>query len=113
MAWYGVSSRRSWCCYRFLALISFGVGITVQRAGLTGTLWETLQPSKEISAHINLLIWREPVVLLVVGQSNAANHGSPRGRAGSGSYALSAEGVFRLEDPLSGASGPSGYPWPL
>lgn len=112
MALHGASSRRSWCYSGFLLLISFSAGIAVQRAGLIGTLWKTLHPSKEISAPINPPTWRDPVVLLVVGQSNAANHGRPRGRAGPGSYALSVEGVFRLEDPLPGASGPGGSPWP-
>ncbi|MEB3350070.1 MAG: sialate O-acetylesterase [Cyanobacteriota bacterium] len=56
--------------------------------------------------------WRDPFVLVVAGQSNAANHGQPRGRSGAGSYALSMDGVFRLEDPLPGASGLGGSSWP-
>jgi hypothetical protein len=51
-------------------------------------------------------------VLVVAGQSNAANHGQPRGRSAAGSYAFSVDGLFRLQDPLPGASGPGGSPWP-
>lgn len=72
-----------------------------------------LRPGAEINSRLSAPpIWREPLVLLVAGQSNAANHGRPRGRAGAGSYALSTDGLFRLEDPLPGASGPGGSPWP-
>ena len=49
-------------------------------------------------------VWRDPFVLVVAGQSNAANHGSRRARAGSKS-AFSVNGLFHLEDPLLGAKG--------
>lgn len=47
-------------------------------------------------------------VILALGQSNAANHGRPRGRAGAGTYAFAADGFFACEDPLPGASGSGG-----
>ena len=56
--------------------------------------------------------WRDPFVLIVVGQINAGNRGRPRARAGSGTYAISVDGLIRLEDPLPGASGSGGSPWP-
>lgn len=56
--------------------------------------------------------WIDPFVLLVAGQSNAANHGELRARTGAGTYAFAADGVYLLEDPLPGASGPGGSPWP-
>ena len=93
--------------------LAFVLGMLAQRQGIPGSLHLFLSPIAE--THSSLLeepTWRDPVVLLVVGQSNAANHGLARGRAGSGSYALSPEGVFRLEDLLPGASGSGGSPWP-
>ena len=98
----------------WLALpLAFVLGMLAQRQGIPGSLRLLLAPDPEThSTLVEEPTWRDPVVLLVVGQSNAANHGKPRGRAGSGSYAISPEGVFRLEDPLPGASGPGGSPWP-
>jgi|688.fasta_scaffold262250_2 lysophospholipase L1-like esterase len=98
----------------WLALpLAFALGILAQRQGIPGSV--RLFFFAGAGTHSRMVeqpTWRDPVVLLVAGQSNAANHGRPRGRAGSGSYALSVEGVFRLEDPLPGASGPGGSPWP-
>lgn len=87
-------------------------GIALQRSGLPAAFWRTLAPPPKAVPLAEPVVWSDPFVLIAVGQSNAANHGLPRGRAGSGSYALSAKGVLRLEDPLPGASGPGGSPWP-
>ena len=93
--------------------LAFALGVLAQRQGIPGALRDRLRLGID-STRIPLEapIWRDPVVLLVAGQSNAANHGQPRGRAGADSFALSSEGLFRLEDPLPGASGPGGSPWP-
>ncbi|MCP9849788.1 sialate O-acetylesterase [Cyanobium sp. Morenito 9A2] len=50
-------------------------------------------------------------MLVVIGQSNAGNHGHPPARAGVNAYALSAQGLHRLVDPLPGSSGTGGSPW--
>lgn len=94
-------------------LLAFIAGIFVQRQGVPGLLRASLTPGAD-SRFIPVAppSWRDPLVLVVAGQSNAANHGWHRGRAGAGSYALSVNGLFRLEDPLPGASGPGGSPWP-
>ena len=93
--------------------LAFALGVLVQRNGVPGAVrnW-LLARAEHPRAPMAAVVWRDPLVLVVAGQSNAANHGSPRGRAGPGSYALSADGLFRLEDPLPGASGQGGSPWP-
>lgn len=94
-------------------LLAFSLGVLAQRQGIPGAVRALVMPGPEsYPRSVMAPIWRDPAVLLVAGQSNAANHGRPRGRAGAGSYALSADGLFQLEDPLPGASGPGGSPWP-
>lgn len=87
-------------------------GIALQRSGLPAAVWRALAIPQKTVPLAEPFVWSDPLVLIAVGQSNAANHGLPLGRAGSGSYALSAKGVFRLEDPMPGASGTGGSPWP-
>ena len=81
---WGLSSMylRAYCAS---ALTSFSSGIVVQRAGLPQALLEALLLLSPTSTSFDFSTWPDPVVLLVVGQCNAANHGRPRGRAGSGS----------------------------
>jgi hypothetical protein len=50
-------------------------------------------------------------VVLVMGQSNVANHATPRGRGGAGTYSFTPDGFFACEDPLPGASGSGGSVW--
>jgi hypothetical protein len=50
-------------------------------------------------------------VILVMGQSNVANHAMPRGRGGAGTYSFTPDGFFACEDPLPGASGSGGSVW--
>jgi len=107
--------RKSWIhTWLWLTVpLAFAVGVLAQRQGIPGAIRTRLRDGAEFHRKsIAAPIWRDPVVLLVAGQSNAANHGRPRGRAGAGSYALSTDGFFRLEDPLPGASGTGGSPWP-
>ena len=94
-------------------LLAFMAGVLAQRQGLMGGILRALMPAQPQTAILQTTSsWRDPFVLVVAGQSNAANHGHPRARAGSGAYAFSVDGLFRLEDPLPGASGPDGSPWP-
>jgi lysophospholipase L1-like esterase len=95
-----------------ISLLSFSAGILSQWAGLPRAVLQAITPSPRNTDPIAPPTWREPFVLVVAGQSNAANHGHPRARASSGTYAISVNGLFRLEDPLPGASGPGGSPWP-
>ena len=72
-----------------------------------------LAPSAE--THSRLVedpTWHDPFMLLVAGQSNAVNHGRPRRRAGSGSYAISDEGLFRLKIPCPEPAASAEPPWP-
>lgn len=95
-----------------VVVISFLAGVMAQRAGLPRALLASIRPPDVRRPLLEPPIWRDPFVLLVAGQSNAANHGSPRGRAAAGSYALAAGGIYPLADPLPGASGSGGSPWP-
>lgn len=105
--------RRSIDGFLWLAVpLAFALGVLAQRQGIPSVLRSRLSIGAD--SHQNTVTspsWRDPFVLLVAGQSNAANHGQPRGRAGAGAYALASEGLYRLEDPLPGASGPGGSPW--
>ena len=83
-----------------------------QKAQLPAAFLATLNRKHLAVKIIESSVWRDPFVLVVVGQSNVANHGRPRGRSGTDNYAVSMNGVFQLEDPLPGASGPGGSPWP-
>jgi len=49
--------------------------------------------------------------ILGLGQSNVANHGWPRGRAGADVYTLSEDGWSLAVDPLPGSSGTGGSVW--
>ena len=95
-----------------ISLLSFTAGIVSQWAGLPRALVQAFTPMAPNPGRLEAPIWKDPYVLVVAGQSNAANHGSTRARAGPGAYAISLNGLFRLEDPLPGASGPGGSPWP-
>jgi lysophospholipase L1-like esterase len=94
------------------ALTGALIGASVQRAGLPGVLARAFHSSPSIPLQLNPPTWHNPFVLVVVGQSNVANHGLTRGRSGEGTYAFSTQGLFKLEDPLPGASGTGGSPWP-
>ena len=104
--------RKSLCFCLASFLLGFIAGVMAQRAQLPAAFLATLNPKHLADRTIEPPVWRDPFVLVVVGQSNVANHGRPRGRSGTGSYALAKDGLFRLEDPLPGASGPGGSPWP-
>ena len=93
--------------------VAFSLGVMTQRLGFLSSirnqLWHRVDPGQ---IHVHTPTWRNPFVLVVVGQSNGANHGQLRGRAGEGAYALAVDGLFSLQDPLRGASGKGGSPWP-
>ena len=104
--------RKSLCFCLASFLLGFTVGVVAQRAQVPTSILAAWYREKPENRNIENPVWRDPFVLVVVGQSNVANHGRPRGRSGTGSYALAKDGLFRLEDPLPGASGPGGSPWP-
>ena len=94
--------------------LAFALGVLAERQEIPSAVhrWLPLPRAEHPQVPVASPSWRDPFVLVVAGQSNAANHGSPRARAGGSSYAFSVDGLFRLEDPLPGASGPGGSPWP-
>lgn len=51
------------------------------------------------------------LVLVCVGQSNAANYGEPRRSAGPGVYAFAAGQLYNATDPLPGGDGYGGSIW--
>jgi lysophospholipase L1-like esterase len=110
------AQAKGWTLFFLTAFITIPTGLVagifLQRSGLPAAFWRTVAPEPTPIPVHGPVVWSGPFVLLVVGQSNAANHGQPRGRAGAGSYAVSVNGLFRLEDPLPGSSGPGGSPWP-
>lgn len=95
-----------------ITALAFTAGVLSQRSGRLGRLASLLSPRSQAPRPLaSVPVWREPFVLIAAGQSNAANHGSPPGRAGEGTYALTADGLYPLRDPLPGASGQGGSPW--
>jgi hypothetical protein len=52
------------------------------------------------------------LVILVAGQSNAANYGSSRSSGGAGVYAYADGRLYGAQDPLPGADQYGGSPWP-
>jgi hypothetical protein len=52
------------------------------------------------------------LVIVVAGQSNAANYGSARADGGPGVYAWDQGRLFQARDPLPGADRDRGSPWP-
>ena len=105
-----VARNHPFCVLSLIA--GFSSGVLAQRAQIPSAILTSLFPYKSESTQIKSPVWRNPFALVVVGQSNVANHGRPRCRSGTGSYAVSLNGVFLLEDPLPGASGSGGSPWP-
>jgi hypothetical protein len=95
-----------------IAAVAFTAGVFSQRSGSLGRLVARLSPRSLAPQPLgDGPRWRMPFVLIAAGQSNAANHGRPPGRAGEGTYALAADGLYPLTDPLPGASGQGGSVW--
>lgn len=59
------------------------------------------------------LIASQPLVLLVLGQSNAANHGEPTLGGSPATWVMDAGICSISRDPLPGATGSGGTPWSL
>ena len=59
----------------------------------------------------NVLKSQRLMVVVVVGQSNAANHGQTPRRAANGVYSYYRGRCFAAQDPLPGASGDGGSVW--
>lgn len=92
--------------------LAFLAGVQAHRSGAIGDVAALLSPEPGASSPLSTSpYWRDPFVLIAVGQSNAANHGRPRGRSGVGTYAIAVSGLYPMEDPLPGASGLGGSPW--
>lgn len=104
------SHRLAWIAA--IAVATFAAGAFSQRAGLLGRLASLASPATSDRRPLaSKPTWHQPFVLIVAGQSNAANHGTPPARSGAGTYALAADGLYPLADPLPGASGTGGSPW--
>lgn len=91
----------------------FGVGVFFQKVVGVG----------RIVSHLNRPPVHEPILplpipdyetcfgVLAIGQSNAANHGCCRGRAGIQIYALHEDNYYTAVDPMPGGSGSGGSVW--
>lgn len=93
--------------------ISILAGVAFERKIGTERLLQPLAPKEA-----RLPLEKDPdlsnestVCLLAIGQSNAANHGSVRARAGLRSYVLERGSWFPAADPLPGASASGGSVW--
>lgn len=95
-----------------LALVAFAAGALSHRSGLLGRIASIAAPDSGAPMPLGAVpAWKRPFVLVVAGQSNAANHGTPPARSGAGTFALAEGGLYPLVDPLPGASGSGGSPW--
>lgn len=54
-------------------------GIALQRSGLLSAVWITLAGQPKALPLAEPMVWRDPFVLIAVGQSNSANHGQSLG----------------------------------
>jgi len=96
-----------------LLVCVFGAGVLVTKQGIFGKI------QRLINSEPPLISIERPSGLnddntycvVVAGQSNAASHGLPRGRAGNGCFALTVSGWFAGEDPWPGSSGNGGSVW--
>jgi hypothetical protein len=52
------------------------------------------------------------LIILIAGQSNAANYGSARSSGGAGVYAYDDGRLYSAQDPMPGADQYGGSPWP-
>jgi hypothetical protein len=105
-----------WYQFSVLAALAFGgvaAGIELQRRGVLGIIQRIVWPPKPIE-HIPIPPPRsaQKYTFLVMGQSNVANHGSVKSKAGKGTFAADAKAFYALADPLPGASGQGGSVWP-
>lgn len=97
-----------------ILICGFGLGVAFQKWVTVGRVIRWLAPGHSTAQDIPRPAGLEndsTLCLLVAGQSNAASHGRPRGRAGEGVYALTAEGWFPAVDPFPGGSGFGGSVW--
>lgn len=105
---------------RFLvpvALVAGGIalGVYVQHRWPVGRWRDDLQSRPTVASRSVADIARIPadrrLVLLCVGQSNAANYGPSRRSAGPGVYAFVNGKLFEASDPLPGGDGYGGSIW--
>jgi hypothetical protein len=69
------------------------------------------EPARVDAAALAALPAERRLVLVLAGQSNAANYGSERADAGPGVYTWNAGALFQARDPLPGADAFRGSPW--
>ena len=104
-----------------LTIAFFGVGlglvagVYLQHRWPVGLWFAPKVPSREpavlsVSAVASLPA-ADRFVIVALGQSNAANHGSTRASGGAGVYAFADGKLYPAIDPLPGASGAGGSIW--
>jgi hypothetical protein len=111
-----VSRRAALLCAAALLLVVAGLALHefVHRAQADASLRERLQ-SRLGAAGLPPVACvdagQRPLVLLVLGQSNAGNHGRADGDAGEALTVLGERGCVRSADPLPGATGRGASVW--
>jgi lysophospholipase L1-like esterase len=101
------------CCGLFV--LGLLAGVYLQHRWPVGRWGEDKGPAPQRAeidvARVAALPAHRRLVVLVAGQSNAANYGSVRANAGPGVYAWHDGALFQAKDPLPGADQYRGSPW--
>lgn len=93
---------------------SFIAGVVFHRAGYVFQIkswWAPALQNEGVEAN-EIHLSDRTFVILVAGQSNAANFGQLRLAAGKRAFAFHRGRLFPCIDPLPGAGGDGGSPWP-
>jgi Carbohydrate esterase, sialic acid-specific acetylesterase len=93
--------------------VGFCLGVAFQKWISFGRIVALFEPDPvhQPLAQPPALADETSLCILALGQSNAANYGSVRGRGGAGVFALHADRFYAAVDPLPGASGSGGSVW--
>jgi hypothetical protein len=111
-------SRALWVTGVFL--LGLSCGVVLQRAYPVGRMLRSLRGYGSLAAApevprvevpFRVLAAQRVMVVLVLGQSNAANYGERRQQAQPGVYNFYDGSLYQAQDPLLGATGDGGSIW--
>lgn len=108
-------TRLSWITLATCFALGVVAGIYVQHRWPVGR-WRAemsrdVQPAEPALADLAAIPRERRLVLLCLGQSNAANYGSARSQAGPKVYAFAGGRLYVAKDPLPGGDGYGGSIW--
>lgn len=96
----------------FAAVVWWQSGRSAAAASLVARVAQVQGAPDEAGIDCAVLARQHPVVLLVLGQSNAANHGAAEARSAAPLHVVSGGRCYRRADPLPGATGQGASLWP-